>query len=137
MRLTTALAVAAVLGAVACKKNDGTVATGSGSGSAVVSAPPVAMPADATVTPVAWKLPAGAAAADEKADASALGPTVIAHFVERVQTNQSNGARYIKLVLVLEGAGGAIAADVTDTVVAQDGAKDIMAISGAADVVLA
>jgi hypothetical protein len=47
MRFTTGLAVAAVLGAVACKKNDGTVATGSGSGSAVVSTPPAVPPPDA------------------------------------------------------------------------------------------
>ncbi|HMG21276.1 MAG TPA: hypothetical protein VK607_08175 [Kofleriaceae bacterium] len=152
MRFILGLAlVAAVLGA-ACKKTDGTPAAAE-SGSAVAATPPAPSPVAPPATPAAaapaatapaaaapaaapWQVPAGARAGDASADATALGAAVTAHLVERVQKTQVKGARHVKLLLVLEGAGGAIIADVTEEGLAQDGAAAIKAMAGTPDVIL-
>jgi hypothetical protein len=130
MRLMIGLVVASALGAAACKKKPNTAEPSVGSGSAVVQAP-----IDAAAGP--WTLPTGASAADANADATSLGAQVTLHLVERVSKDEVGGGRGVKTIVVLEGSGGAIAADETSEGLAQDGAPATMAMKAPADIVLA
>jgi hypothetical protein len=95
----------------------------------------VVAPADAAAGP--WTVPAAARAVGADADATSLGTQVSVHLLERLQTYEAGGGRAVKTVMVIEGTGGAIAADETDEMVAQDGAPATMAMKAPADIVLA
>jgi hypothetical protein len=135
MRYAFVPALVVVLG---CKNTSSTSVASSGSGSAREAVSATAGSAAASVDAASgpWKIPANATTESKDADATALGTTVVAHFVERVQKPEpSDKARSVKTLLVLEGAGKALVVDETDGALAEDDAPSTMALAGEAEIV--
>ena len=139
MRASIELVLVAALGVAACKQSATTVAmTGSGTDSAQsasTASPPAAPPSvDAAAGPC--QRPATATSVSGDADATALGSAVVVHLVEHiVKPKPTDTERVMKSLLVLEGGGKAIVADVTAEDLGTDGSPAAMAITTESDIV--
>jgi len=81
-------------------------------------------------------MPAGVTAGSADADATGLGTAVAAHVLERIiKPTPTDKVRLVKTLLVLEGGGKALVADVTAGMTAEDGSPPAMAIKTESDIV--